>query len=38
MMEYGDPGLKFFISTIILGMALLVIVYIMVSNQKDKNK
>jgi hypothetical protein len=37
-MEYGDIGVKFFISTIILGMALLAIVYIMVANQKDKNK
>lgn len=37
-MEYGDVGLKFFIMTIILGMGLLVIVYLMVSSKNDKNK
>jgi hypothetical protein len=36
MMEHGDAGVKFFISTIILGMALLAIVYLMVSSKHKK--
>jgi len=35
-MEHGDAGVKFLIMTIILGMSLLAIVYLMVSSKHKK--